>query len=129
MTITYKNALSTKLGNHDNSTSKSSVSSKKRTKREYSGWIKELSVTIKKHNTRQGSSLFNVDKDNINVSKNNIVKNKSLVIKTNKKNKINEHSQYYQKAKGNNMLKSDYNKKKDTVNDETNNDEELTKRE
>ena len=52
MTITYKNTLSTKLGNHGNSTSKSSVSSKKRNKRECSGWIKESLVTINKHNAR-----------------------------------------------------------------------------
>ena len=79
------------MDNHDNSTSKSSVSSKKRNKNEHSGWIKETSVTIKKHNTRQGSSLFNIDKENINLSKNKTVKNKYLVIKANKKNKINEH--------------------------------------
>ena len=79
------------MDNHDNSTSKSSVSSKKRNKNEHSGWIKESSVTIKKHNTRQGSSFFSVDKENINLSKKKIIENKSLVIKANKKNKINEH--------------------------------------
>ena len=86
MTITYNDILSTKLNNHDNSTSKSLVSSKKRNKREC-----ESSITIKKHNTRQGSSLFNIDKENINLSKNKTVKNKYLVIKANKKNKINEY--------------------------------------
>ena len=83
--------------------------------------------------------MFNVDKENINLSKNKIVKNKSLKINTNKKNKINGHddvlddnnsiASIIKKVKRNNMLKSDYNKEKDIVYDETNNDDELMKRE
>ena len=83
--------------------------------------------------------MFNVDKENINLSKNKIVKNKSLKINTNKKNKINGHddvlddnnsiASIIKKVKRNNMLKSDSNKEKDIVYDETNNDDELMKRE
>ena len=139
MIISYNNILSIKLDNRDNNTHTSSVSSKKRQK-------KKSYVTIKKHNTRQGSSLLNVDKLhvnlnknkdklNFNLNKNKIVKSNSLVIQANKKHKINEYddvlndnnntSDITTKANRNNMLKNKHNKNKDKVNDESNIDYKL----
>ena len=75
---------------------------------------------------------------NVNLNKQKIMKSNSLVIKTNKKHKINEHNDMFDdnnnntdtiitKAKRNNMLKNKHNKNKDKVNDESKVDDELMK--
>ena len=83
--------------------------------------------------------MLNVDKLNVNLNKNKIVKSNSLVIKTNKKHKINEHDDVSDdnnntctiitKANRNNILKNNHNENKDKVNDELNIYDELMKRE
>ena len=75
---------------------------------------------------------------NVNLNKQKIIKSNYLVIKANKKHKINEHNDMFDnnnnntdtiitKAKRNNMLKSKHNKNKDKVNDESKVDDELMK--
>ena len=73
------------------------------------------------------------------MKQNKIVKSNSLVIKANKKHKINEHDDVLDdnnnictnitKANISNMLKNNHNKNKDKVNDETDINDELIKRE
>ena len=76
---------------------------------------------------------------NVNLNKQKIIKSNYLVIKANKKHKVNEHDDVWDdnnntctiitKANRNNMLKNNHNENKDKVNDELNIYDELMNRE